>query len=235
MEEKNQNKNIYLVAGSILLAAVFIAGAIIYTKLPQSYKESDTARNTAPSVTQERQGTGQKPSVDINNWPFLGSNNAKVVVVEYADYACPFCGRFWQETLPQLKKDYIDTGKVKFVYKDFIVVGGDMAAEAAHCAAEQGKFWEYHDLLYARQMQDRVNWSNPDIHRGYAKELGLNEDALIECFESRKYQEKVLKSSQEAQQNGAQGTPYFLINNIPIFGAQQYSVFKEAIDSLVSR
>lgn len=90
-------------------------------------------------------------SVDEAGWPTLGDDNAPVTIVEYSDFACPFCARFATQTKPQIVEQYIESGQVRFVRKDFIAVGGNKAAEAAHCAGDQGAYWEYHDLLIARQ------------------------------------------------------------------------------------
>lgn len=90
-------------------------------------------------------------SVDTDGWPTLGDADAPVLVVEYSDYACPFCKRAAEQTKPQIVSEYVDAGIVQFVRKDFIAVGGNKAAEAAHCAGDQGAYWEYHDILVARQ------------------------------------------------------------------------------------
>ena len=229
MEETTNKKNHYLIPLAIVIAGVVIAGAVFLSQ------KSAGPKTPGPDSSLP---DGDKPAGEINiafdGFASIGNPDAKVLMVEYADFACPFCARFWQETLPEIKKDYIDTGKVRLIYKDFIVVGGDRAAEAAHCAQEQGKFWEYHDLLFSSQSEDRAKWADAAVHRGYAKELGLDEGALIECFESRRYQEKISNSSQEAIQNGGQGPPYFLINKVPVFGAQDYSEFQKIIDSLLA-
>jgi protein-disulfide isomerase len=213
---------------ALLLIAVFLIGYLV-ARIQFLEGNQNTGTSQAP-LEQEAAAVPRDVQVDLEGWPSMGSESAPVVMVEYSDFACPFCKRFADETKPLIKRDYIDTGKVRFVYKDFIRVGGDRAAEAAHCASEQDKFWEYHSLLYARQVQDRANWSSSEVHRGYAIELGLNADALVKCFESRKYQEKVAKSTQEAVQNGGTGTPYFLINNTPLVGAQPFAAFKALID-----
>lgn len=230
MEQQSKNSNNYLIPISIIIAALLVAGAFLLSKNSSfSQFKPSKLKTTKEEVTKEE----QKPEnieIDFEGWPTIGDPTAPVVMVEYSDFACPFCGRFWRETLPSIKRDYIDKGKVRLVYKDFTVVGGERAAEAAHCAQEQGKFWEYHDLLFERQAEDRDNWSDPNIHRAYAKELGLDENALVSCFESRRYQEKVAASTQEAMKNGGQGTPYFFINGKPVFGAQPYSAFQTVID-----
>jgi protein-disulfide isomerase len=240
-----KNNNIFIIAGAIILAGIFVAGAIIYTKLPPEERNKNnfiSNQNNPQFFVEEKNNetNNNEPKlkdikIDLNGWFSLGSENAKVLIVEYADYACPYCGKFWEETFPQIKKNYIDTGKVRFVYKDLIVVGGEKAAEAAHCAGEQGKYWEYHDLLFSRQMRDRSKWGDSEVHRQYAKELGLNEDQLVKCFESGKYQNKVNESSNEGASNGGQGTPYFLVNNTPIFGAYPYSEFEKVIEAALNK
>lgn len=110
-------------------------------------------------IDEELNGTAatstQREDVGVGNLPVLGSQNSKVTLVEFSDYQCPFCGRHYTQTELQLKKDYIDTGKVKFYYRDFplpqIHPGAQKSAEAARCAGDQGKYWEYHDLLFENQ------------------------------------------------------------------------------------
>src|SRR3990167_3005650 len=95
---------------------------------------------------------GELPKVSSEDF-VLGDQNAPVTIIEYGDYQCPFCGKFFKETEPTLRENYIKTGKVKFVYRDFAFLGQESlwAANAAQCAGEQGKFWEYHDYLYGNQ------------------------------------------------------------------------------------
>lgn len=222
----NTSPNPYFIPAAIVIAGVIIAGAVLLGQKtpPQVVEEPGVPfREEAPAPADIQ--------VELEGWPTMGNPEARVVIVEYSDFACPFCKRHHDETLPLIKEQFIDTGLVRFVYKDFVVVGGDRAAEAAHCAAEQGAFWQYHNLLFARQTEDRGRWSDPNVHRAYAQKLGLNADALVRCFEERRYQEKVLASTEEAQRNGGTGTPFFLINNTPVPGAQPFSVFQEVIET----
>ena len=167
--------------------------------------------------------------IELEGYPSLGDPEAPVVMVEYSDYACPFCGRFFEDTLSDIKENYIDTGQVRFVYKDLVVVGGDKAAEAAHCAGEQDSFWEYHDLLFQNLEEDREDWSNSEVHAGYADQLGLNSQDLVSCFEEGRYAQRVQNSTQEAVGLGITGTPGFVINGEVVRGAQPYEVFEEVI------
>ena len=234
-ETKNtQNQNMLSVPVAIVIAGALIGGAVF---LSSRYTPPKT--NTISDQNQQVQPEAQQPqqiSVDTNGWEVLGNTNAPVTIVEYADYVCPFCHRFFTDTFPQLKKDYIDTGKVKFIYKDFAVVGGEKAAEASHCAQDQGKFWQYHDLLFSSQtteQEDVTKWQDPKTHQGYAQQLGLDVKKLLDCFNSGKYTALVGQSTQEAINNGGQGTPYFLVNKTALSGAQPYSVFQTTIDSML--
>lgn len=166
--------------------------------------------------------------------PFLGDKNAPVTMVEFSDFQCPFCARFRIQTLDQLKKEYIDTGKVKFVYRDFpldsIHPQARPAAEAAQCAHEQGKFWGYHDKIF--ENQQTLNIEN---YKKWAIDLGLDTDKFNNCLESRNYQEEVSKDLSDATKAGGQGTPYFVIGKTPISGAQPYENFKAVIDAELAK
>lgn len=113
--------------------------------------------------------------------PQRGSNKAPVVLIEFSDFRCSFCRKFWQTTLPLLEKKYISTGKVRFIYRHFAVLGkpSELAAQAAECAGEEGKFWEYHDKLFAGAGSPFV--LTGDKLKGYAKELGLKDQAFNQC------------------------------------------------------
>lgn len=230
---QEQNASTFLPV-AILLASVILGGSLIYAAVTMQGSPANLAGQTGGQSGEEQTSGGQgfpdTFTVDLKGWPSKGSENAPVVIVEYSDFACPFCKRFHDDTLPQLIQEYIDAGKVRFVYKDFPVVGGEKAAEAAHCAADQGKYWEYHDMLFANQTEDRGSWGNVSVHEGYAKELGLNVSLFTECFESGKHQEKVALSTRESMENGGTGTPFFLINDNPIVGAQPFESFKQIID-----
>jgi len=218
-----QNNN--FLGFAIILAGAMVTGAIIFTS-------GESA--TAPTAATTNQPGAEEPapidvSVDTDGFASLGDPEAPILLVEYSDYACPFCKRFNDETKPQIVQKYVDEGIVRFVRKDFIAVGGDRAAEAAHCAGDQGAYWEYNNILMENQTADRGNWADAAVHRGYAATLGLDADALIACFEDRTHQAKVTASTQEGAENGASGTPYFVVNDIPVSGAQPFSVFEQAI------
>ena len=168
---------------------------------------------------------------------FLGDKNAPVVMVEFSDFQCPFCRRFWTDTLPLLKTEYIDTGKVKFVYRDFplssIHPGAQPAAESAECADDQGKFWEMHDKIFEEQAKQGVGTVQFGVTelKQWASGIGLDTNKFNDCLDSGKYTDEVNQDLRDATSSGGQGTPYFVIGNTPVSGAQPYAAFQQVIES----
>lgn len=173
--------------------------------------------------------------------PFLGEEDAPVTIVEFSDFQCPFCRKFWGDALPQIKSQYIDTGKVKFVYRDFplenIHPGARPYAESAQCANDQGKFWEMHDKIFQeqdKQGQGTVQF-NPDDLKKWASEIGLDTNKFNNCLDSGKYSNEVSKDLSDATSSGGQGTPYFIIGKTPVSGAQPFSAFQQVIEAELSK
>ncbi|MFQ5849323.1 MAG: DsbA family protein [Candidatus Binatia bacterium] len=160
-----------------------------------------------------------------------GSDKALVTLIEFSDFQCSFCRRFWRATLPLIERKYIETGKVKFVYRHFAILGKHSvaAAQAAECAGEQGKFWPYHDKLFAS-----AGWPFAFTQgrlKAYASELGLEAESYSQCLDSGKYLKKVDAETTIAVLLGARGTPAFFLNGQFIAGAQPFKVFEEAIEA----
>jgi len=177
-----------------------------------------------------------KDPIAIASEPFKGNGTAKVALIEFSDYQCPFCSRYNRDTLPQIVTDYIDTGKIKYVFRDLPLSFHKMAfkaAEAAHCAGAQAKFWEMHDLLFQNQTA-----LAPDQLAAHGKTLGLNETAFQECLE---FAADINKDIADAGAAGITGTPAFLLGVIQpdgrvkvvkkLSGAKPFAEFKAAIDS----
>lgn len=167
-------------------------------------------------------------NVSADDDPVKGSNDAPVTIIEFSDFECPFCERFYTQTLPLIDSDYIQTGKVKFVYRDFPLSfhrNATKAAEAADCANEQGKFWEYHDKIYENQNDIGIA-----SLKQYAVDLGLDAQAFNTCLDSGKMTQEVQKDAQDGRAYGVQGTPTFFINGIRLVGAQPYENFQQVID-----
>lgn len=159
----------------------------------------------------------------------VGNPQAPVVIEQYSDYACKFCVDFWRDVMPDLKAEFIDTGYVRYIYTDFITVGGQKAAEAVWCANEQGAFWQYHDAIYSRSGLDRHRWSLPELHEVYAKELDLDEIQLVECFKEGRYRDLVADSHSEALGRGITGVPFFSINGKLVGGFRDLESFREIV------
>ena len=151
--------------------------------------------------------------------------------MEFSDFQCPYCARFFLQTYPQIRQEY--EGKIKFVYRDFplttIHANAEKAAEATECADEQGKYWEYHDLLWTKQEALDVS-----SLKSYAAGLGLDTAAFDECLDSGKYASEVEKNLQDGVSYGVQGTPAFLINGLLVPGALPFASFKTVLDAALA-
>ena len=183
--------------------------------------------------------------VSLDDDPVKGNPDAPVTIIEFSDFQCPFCSRFYTQTLPLIEKDYIDTGKVKLVYRDLPIDAIHPNARSAHiaaeCADEQGKFWEYHDILFNNQRQwqglGSVDFDN--TLKEYAGQLGLQTASFDSCMKSPDISEEINGDLLDAAKYGATGTPTFFIGNekdgyVKITGAQAYSTFQRIIDDQLS-
>src|SRR3989344_1746733 len=216
-----------IIPGAIVLAGVLIGASIIYSN--GGFQEAANIKDA----------TKDKQDVSVDDDSFLGKKSAPVVVVEFSDFQCPFCRSFWRDTLPLIKSEYIDTGKVRFVYRDFPLgfhPGAIPAAQATECAEDQGKFWEMHDKIFIEQDKQgsgTVQFGVDDLKR-WAGELGLNTGEFNSCLDSGKYAEEVSNDLKDGQAAGVSGTPSFFINGRSIVGAQPFSAFKAIIDEGLS-
>jgi len=175
-----------------------------------------------------------------NASPILGNPNAPITMVEFGDYQCTFCSKFFHETENSIITNYIKTGKVKVLFKDYIILGQDSinAANAAHCANDQKLFWEYHSMLYNNWAGENTGWADLAHLHEFANTLGLDMDVFSTCMSDLKWNELVNLSSKDGQKLGVSGTPTFFVidqNNdvIKIVGAQHYDVFKQIFDSVL--
>lgn len=178
--------------------------------------------------------------VSIDDDPMKGDPNAPLTIVEFSDFQCPFCNRFYQETMPLLEQNYINTGKVNLVYRDMplgIHQNAVPAHIAAECADEQNAFWEYHDILFERMNQwNKLNPTDLDVQlKAYADELGLD-SSFDACVKSSSVAQEVQKDYSQAAGYGATVTPTFFVGNddigyVKLSGAQPYTAFQSIIDS----
>ena len=171
----------------------------------------------------------EKVEVSADDDPVKGDKNAPVTIIEFSDFQCPFCGKFYKETLPEIDEKYIKTGKAKLVYRDYPLGSHEFAqkaAEAAECADEQGKFWQYHDKLF--ENQDALTIDNL---KRYARDTGLSASKFNDCLDSSRYKDEVNKDLKDGESYGVSGTPAFFINGNLISGAQPFSAFEQVIEA----
>ena len=158
---------------------------------------------------------------------FLGPENAPVTIVEFSDYQCPYCVRWYQDVYARLMKDY--QGKIRFEYRDFPLYSihpeAGPAAAAANCAGEQNAYFPFHDALFGQK-----NGLSAAAFTQYASELGLNVDQFNKCVSEQRYKSEVDADFKFASSLGVSSTPTFFVNGLAVVGAQPYEVFQQIID-----
>ena len=204
----------------------------------------ESAQNLDEIIINEISPT-KKPTLSTftdNASPVLGNVNAPLTMIEFGDYQCTYCKKFFHETEGSIIENYVKTGKVKIMFKDFIVVGGDSAnaANAAHCANDQKMFWSYHSILYNNWDGEDTGWASFERLHEFANKLELDMDEFSKCMSNSKWEKLVNSSQADGRIIGVTATPTFFIidqsNNIlKITGAQHYAVFEEVFDSLLEK
>ncbi len=231
---------------TLLIIAAFFLGMLL-DKV--QYLEKNGANNNALGnvvPNQQQQGTNpnqpqqpaQKQDVAVGHFPVKGNKDAKVTIIEFADFRCPFCEQFFTNTESQIFKDYVDTGKVKFAFRQFPFLGpaSNVAADAAECANDQGKFWEFHDFLYKNQPSETdTSMYNTDTLTQDAVSLGLNGDQFRSCLDNKTDDNKAQADYTDGQKANVSGTPTFFINGTPLVGAEPYSAFQQAIEAALKQ
>jgi protein-disulfide isomerase len=239
---------------SILVAAVLIGGALVFVALYN--KNNAGAANAGAGGTAAAQGAGAAaagtaPTTNTNVMALtsrdaiLGNTNAPVTMIEYGDYQCPFCGEeFFAQTEPQIVQNYVNTGKVRFVFRDFAFLGAEStaAANAAQCANDQGKMWPYHDALYtAKVADDQGGGSEDDGFFSTAELLKLGQQVGIpnmatftSCVQNQSDLSIVNQEKTDATAQGVNSTPTFFINGTQVLGAQPYAQFQQTIDAAIA-
>lgn len=162
-----------------------------------------------------------------------GSETAPVIIEEFSDFQCGYCGKFSRETLPRLIETYVDTGKVRLVFRHFAILGpgSKAAAEASACAGAQGQFWPYHDQLYGALGRRGFNRENL-LH--IAQALRLDVTDFTHCVDTRRFGAQVQAETNAAMALGLRGTPGFVINGRPIAGALPFGLFQSVIDEALA-
>lgn len=221
-----------IIFGALVISLSILVGLAL-PKLPPN-------QAAAPAAAVPPSGTSATVSVAATG-PSLGSAAAPVTIIEFGDFQCPFCRAFWRDTLPQLTKNYLDTGKARLVYRNFPLTqlhpSAQIAATAGECALEQNEFWQMHDEMFRQQDKQgpgTVAFTAADL-KAWAKTAGLNTARFNACLDAAKYQTVIQTDLADGAAAGVGGTPTFFINGRTIVGAQPYAIFAQAIDSALAK
>ena len=227
------------IVGVVMLVLGLLVGYYGRPLIPNQTQSETSVNSASPVVLPNADNSAVQEklmeTVVAQTRHFKGDPNAPVTVIEFADFQCPYCGRFYAQTEPQIYEQYIQSGKVRLGYFNFAFLGQESqwAAEAAECAADQNIFWEYHDKLYDSQSGENQGAFNKDNLKKFAEELGLDTNTFNECLDSGKYTQLIQEESSTASSIGVRSTPTFLINGQAVVGAQPFEIFEQTIDSLL--
>ena len=214
-------KNLYLMAIPVPIAIIFSVLILQYDMLEFEKEEQE---NLSPIMLIQ------------NGSPVLGNESAEITILEFGDYQCTFCYKFHKNTLPILKDEFIDSGKVKMVFKDFPLNGNDsiIAGEAAYCAEDQDRYWSYNNVIYKNWAGEKTGWINFQTLYQFAKNTNLDLREFTDCLSNHNYLNRVLNNEKYAIEIGIDATPTFLVFDdkkvIRIIGAQPIEIFRQVIN-----
>jgi len=222
----------------VVLAIAFIWMLTMQSSGEDTQKSADEPADLAPTPVPAQRQAPPPTNIDmaklVDDDPYLGEDDAPVTIVEFSDYECPFCTRFYSNTLPELKKTYIDTGKVKFVYRDFPLGFHKQAVPAAvavNCAGEQGKYFEYHNKIFD---SGGAGGKGESDYKRWAKELNLDLAKWEKCTSDPKQAAEIQADMRDGSAAGVTGTPGFIINGKLLSGAQPFAAFERIIEAELS-
>lgn len=231
------NSHITLIALILSIMALVVASAS-YLNSDTGFDEEDFSAKLEAGIESyiQKQKTGngakvERIKVSVDDDAVKGIKNAPVTIVEFSDYECPFCARFYQNTWPKIVSEYIDTGKVKLVYRDFPLGfhrTAKKAAIAAECVRDElgdKAYFKYHNAIY--ENQKNLNIDNLKL---WAKNLGANEAQFNSCLDNDQYAAEVENDIKDGKSYGVTGAPTFFINGIRLSGAKSFEDFKEIIE-----
>jgi len=224
--------------GAGITAITIISVFLVLNSLSE---EKELTIEQVENLVQDSQSIGLSVFTD-NGSPYLGDPLAPITLVEFGDYQCFFCNKYFHNTEPDLLSNYVETGKVKIIFKDYTIIGPDSvtAAHAAHCANDQGKFWMYHDVLYNNWTGENNGWASSENLLRFAQNIELDIDEFSQCMLSEIHKPIIAASNNDAKTLGLTGTPGFFVigdNNriTKIQGAQPYEVFERIFDSKLKK
>ena len=226
-------------APSLAIGAIIasITITLVIFGFNSSSNEIELSMESTPKIDQIGPEKITMDTFVSNGSPILGDPDAPITLVEFGDYQCHYCNVFFQSIEKDILKNYVDTGKVKIIFKDYNIIGEDSvkASQGAHCANDQGLFWEYHDILYSNWTGENNGWASSENLAIFAQQIGLNMNKWSECMNKGSHSQIILKSNNDARALELTGTPAFFIINSDgkvskLFGAQPFEVFKKIFD-----
>jgi len=225
---------------SLAIGAGISALVIAITFIGFDSISNTTELKIIPTPTAHQVGP---PKITMNTFlangsPILGNSNAPITLIEFGDYQCHFCNVFFHSTEGDILKNYVETGKVKIIFKDYNIIGPDSvnASHGAHCANDQGLFWEYHDILYSNWTGENNGWASPENLNKFAQQIGLDMDLWSECMLNGNHSQTILRSNEDAKSLELTGTPAFFVigpdgKTTRLFGAQPYETFEKVFEN----
>ena len=218
-----------------IIASITIVAVILATN--GSLGEQELLIEPTPKIEQMGPAKITMDTFVLNGSPILGDPNAPITLVEFGDYQCHYCNVFFQSIEKEIIKNYVETGKVKIIFKDYNIIGPDSinASHGAHCANEQELFWEYHDILYSNWTGENNGWASSNNLRIFAEEINADVDKWTECMNEKTHSKVIIDSNNDAKSLELTGTPAFFVINSngevsKLFGAQPFEIFEKVFD-----
>ncbi|MHA7647282.1 DsbA family protein [Nitrosopumilus sp. S4] len=228
-----------LAIGAIIASVSLVVAFLIFDGISN---EAELVLEPTPELEQVGPPSITMETFLMNGSPILGDSNAKVTLVEFGDYQCHFCNVFFHTTEDPILKNYVETGKVRMIFKDYNIIGPDSvnASHGAHCANDQGKFWEYHDILYTNWTGENNGWASSENLLKFAQEIELDIDQWSQCMIEGIHSKTILASNEDAKKLELTGTPAFFVigpdgKTTHIFGAQPYEVFENIFEAELAK
>ena len=219
-----------LAIGAIIASIAIVA---VIFGLNGTFDESELAIKPTPEMDSIGPAKITMETFLENGSTVYGDPNAPITLVEFGDYQCHYCNVFFETIEGDIITNYVETGKVKIIFKDFNIIGSDSvnASHGAHCAKDQEMFWEYHDILYSNWTGENNGWASPENLTSFAKEINLDMDQWVECMDEKPHSKTILTSNEDAKKLQLTGTPAFFVINSDgqvskLFGAQPFEVFE---------
>jgi len=225
---------------SLAIGATISAIVLVITFIGFDGISNPTELKIEPTPTVQQVGPAKitMNTFLTNGSPILGNSNAPITLIEFGDYQCHFCNVFFHSIEGDILKNYVETGKVKMIFKDYNIIGPDSvnASHGAHCANDQGLFWEYHDILYSNWTGENNGWASSENLGKFAQEIGLDLDIWSECMLNGKHSQTILGSNEDAKSLELTGTPAFFVigpdgKTTRLFGAQPYETFEKVFEN----